>query len=218
MSNEKKKGSYSTIVVDGQKVMVRQRLQFQKPKKLNDIDSIKQSTREGLKVSLNELRNQILEWKRQEPDAPLVKDVRTELSFSQSELSKLYSFIEATEQLLEKGNDFGLALNMFSIGESVGRLNHLEGWFSALKKDVQFIKIQSKGPVKQKLLAEKTKELLRSFAIGYFIKHPTSTVKQMVSELRSNPNLKQDAKKYSTSTLTSKILCGTKKIALERLS
>jgi hypothetical protein len=181
----------------------------------NFLETLEARTIEKLPTLLAGLLLQIAQWKKEEPEHFLVKDIKTDIKGKRSELSGLEDFIRATQKLIEAEDYKGLAFNMYSIGETVGRLNHVEGWLKELVSTVNMSGGSPAGGKITKKKADARKALVRDFALGYFKGHPTNsnTDAAVAAQRASDLIVKTAALTYTVGTLA-KILTGCREKAL----
>ena len=145
-------------------------------------------------------------------------DIADGNGYRQSEFTALEQYINSTEDLFNKKNYFGFALNMYKIGETVGRLNHAEGWYDNLIMNVNLAKNRPKGQQKNKENADQRKKILVKAGIAYFQHNRTHTKRQAAQALRKSnePRVCRVANHYTISSLEN-MLKGCKETAIQEL-
>ena len=203
-------------IKDG-KVHFNQRLRLH-PKTSDLLELCKATTFENLPNLLADILSQIALWREEEPEHFLVKNIQSDKETSSSELSKLENLISQIQKNIATKNYTSLAFNMYALGEAVGRLNHVEGWWLGLDTSIN----RSKGPQaagkKSKEVSIARKVLLKEFAVAYFKMHPTHSKKNVVVAARASAdlNVKNAANHYKVSFL-SQIFYGCRDEALKSL-
>ena len=174
----------------------------------------------SLPERLIHLRACIEKWRTEEPEHPLVNDIKTESRSEMAALSKLELVIDEAERHFREGNHLGLAMSMYSIGEAVGRLNHVEGWNDSLVSAANRSKGSPEGGKKMKELADDRKGRLRDAAVEYFTANRTHTNKKAATFLQkdtANIDIRAEANMYTRDSLIRQVIDGCKEEALNQL-
>lgn len=165
------------------------------------------------------LRKQVRTWMENEPENPLAKDVVSDGGSRISALSDLLGTINRAEKYYEDENLYLFGVEMYLMGEMVGRLNHVEGWRSNLNSQIALAGGRPAGRKAASANAKKRKELIKKAAIDYFRSNPTHSNSQAISNLKQSlsPKVADAMSRYKNGTLE-KILAGTRDEALTILA